>query len=152
MQYPEVMQKMSTEQRNEGQARDVTGAIEIDDFVAPGDGVHHDQRPHYSHELPEEASEATSRALVRVVPLAYGALLGGLSDNLPLGLAAGGAVSIAFDLSMGRDSMVRGLGHGLYNRLCPAVAATAHGIAGVLERLGLGAPSLLRGMRCRSDL
>jgi hypothetical protein len=151
MQYREVF-TMSNEQRNEPTVREVTEAIEIEEFVADRQTRHRDQHPHYSHELPDEVSEATSRALVRVVPLAYGMLLGGLSGNMLLGLAAGGALSGAFDLSMGEDSMVRGLGRTLSNRLCPAVAAAAHRLAAALEGLGLGAPALLRGMRCRSGL
>jgi len=63
----------------------------------------------YTHELPEETTEAISRALVRIVPLAYGTLLGSLADSTAIGLTAALAISLAFDWSMEEHSIVRGV-------------------------------------------
>lgn len=66
-----------------------------------------DQHGHYTHELPEYTSEAFSQWLIRLVPLVYGALIGGLGDHLAIGLVIGGAISLAFDFSMDDDSLLR---------------------------------------------
>lgn len=73
----------------------------------------HDHHGHYTHELSEDATETLSRMLIRGVPLAYGALLGSLSDNLFTGLSIALGVSLALDLSMGRESLARRLLRGL---------------------------------------
>ena len=100
---------MLTEKQVDEVAPIVTDEIEVDAFVAPSNRAHHDRYAHHTHELPEESSEATSRALIRVVPLIYAALLGGLADSLLLGLSAGVILSVAFDLSMGANSLVLAL-------------------------------------------
>ena len=61
----------------------------------------------YTHELPEETNEALSRALVRIVPLVFGALLGSLGDSVAIGVSAALAISLAFDWSMEEHSIVR---------------------------------------------
>ena len=71
------------------------------------------QHAHYTHQLSEEATEAVSRLLIRIVPLVYGAILGSLADDVAIGLTAALAISLAFDLSMEGNSVVRGL----YRRL-----------------------------------
>jgi hypothetical protein len=79
------------------------------DAFAPGkrETAGHDHRAFYTHELPEETTEAASRLLVRVVPLVFGALLGSLADNLAIGLSAALVVSLVFDLSMEGKSLLR---------------------------------------------
>jgi hypothetical protein len=47
--------------------------------------------------------------LVRLVPLVFGALLGGLADSTAIGLFVAMAVSLAFDWSMEDKSLVRAL-------------------------------------------
>lgn len=74
-----------------------------------GRGRHAD----YSHELSDEETEAVTRWLVRIVPLIFGALLGGLAENLAIGLAGALVVSLSFDLSMEKHSIILGL----YRRL-----------------------------------
>jgi hypothetical protein len=112
---------------------------------------HVDQYVHHSHQLPEEASEATSRNLVRVVPLVYGGLLGGLGENLAFGLVSGVALGAAFDLYMGEHSIVRGLSRGLLAPACPAVAAVARLLSRLIQRLGVTPPAMLLEWRCRAS-
>ena len=101
---------MLTDEKTESMARSVTEEIEITPFVERQHVTHHDQYVEYSHDLPEDTSEASSRSLVRVVPLAYGVLLGGLADNMLLGLSVGAMASAAFDWHM-RTSPVAGQYH-----------------------------------------
>ncbi|MBT8430276.1 MAG: hypothetical protein KJN79_10230 [Gammaproteobacteria bacterium] len=100
---------MLTDKKVDEVAPVVTDELEVDAFVAPSNRAHHDRYARHTHELPEESSEATSRALIRVVPLVYAVLLGGLADSLLLGLSAGVILSAAFDLSMGAKSLVLSL-------------------------------------------
>ena len=79
---------MSTETKIDKDIPDFE-TLEIVDFPALDDKTHHDQYVEYSHELSEDSAEATSRALVRFVPLAYGGLLGGLTEAMPLGILGG---------------------------------------------------------------
>ena len=140
---------MLKEENTDTGARTASGDLEGAERVATLEPNRGDRYVQYSHELPEDEAEASSRALVRFVPLAYGALLGGLADNLPLGLAAGAALSAAFDLFMGSNSMVRSLAQSAFPYVCPAVAAMARGLAGATGRLGLKSPSAWREMRCK---
>ena len=135
---------MLTEKDAEPLKQDVTDHIELDDFVEPPDRTHHDRFARQSHDLPNEAAEASSRALVRVVPLAYGALLGGLADTTLLGISVGLILSMAFDLNMGRHSMARALSR----RLCPVIARLVNLLAKVLRRFGVKAPAALAELRC----
>jgi len=128
--------------------RVVSDELEIDEFTAKPQANHEDQYAHHTHELPEDSAEASSRTLVRIVPVAYGGLLGGLADNLALGLAGGVVLSGAFDLYMGDKSMLRVLGARLSPRVCPAIAAAARLLAAVIGRLGLAVPVSLSEMRC----
>ena len=105
--------------------------------------THRDQYVHYTHELPEATAEAASRALIRLVPLAYGILLGGLLDQVTLGLVGGVMVGAAIDLRMADHSLVRAAAGGLHRFGCAAVAAVAHGLAGALQRLGRVPPGVL---------
>lgn len=73
------------------------------------DATRHSQQPRYSHELPEESTDALSRLIVRVVPLIFGTLLGSLAGNLAIGIIAASAIALAFDLSMEDQSLVRGV-------------------------------------------
>ena len=124
----------------------VDGESEV--YAARTKPVHQDQHLHYTHELPEAAADAVSRVLIRVVPLAYGLLLGGLSDNMPLGLALGAIVSVIADLNLREHSFTRALILSIRNGACPTVAKAAHGLAVVLGRLGGTTPRSLSQMRC----
>ena len=74
--------------------------VEIDELV---------ESTHHAHELPNESSELASRVLMRIVPLVYAVLLGGLADSLLLGLSVGLVLSVVFDLYMDSHSLVRAL-------------------------------------------
>ena len=140
---------MLTEKETEATAQRVTDDIEIAPFVEPGHRVHRDQHVEYTHELPDDTSEATSRSLIRVVPLAYGGLLGGLADNMLLGLSVGATASAAFDLHMGDNSIVRPTWQWLLTKTCPAVAAAANGLAAIIRHLGLKSlATTLSRVRC----
>lgn len=139
---------MSFDKDTDQFAEDLSEELEIDEFVAPERAAHHDQHGQYTHELPEDSTDAASRSLVRFVPLVYGALLGGLADSVALGLVAGAAVSAVFDLYMGENSMVRGMFRMTSRMACPAIAAAAHGMAGIFRRLGLAPPAVLGDVRC----
>ena len=132
--------------------------IELDDYFSglPTEGsrdevtrpVHRDQYVEYSHELPEGAAEAVSRVLVRIVPLIYGGLLGHLGGRMGLGLLLGFVSAAAFDLYMGDKSMLRAQGRWMAVNLCPHLAALAHALADLVERLGGRVPALLRRIHC----
>lgn len=57
---------------------------------------------------PEAAAETASRFLVRVVPLIYGASLGGFIDHLWIGLAVGITITSILDLRLQECSLIRG--------------------------------------------
>ena len=140
---------MLTEDETKTRGRIATGDLDEGERVAAVEPSHRDRYVQYSHELPEDEAEASSRALVRFVPLAYGALLGGLADNLALGLGAGVALSAAFDLFMGSNSMVRSVSQSAFPYVCPAIAAIARGLARATGWLGLKSPAAWREMRCK---
>lgn len=102
---------------------------------------HEAQHAHYSHEMPDETKEASGRFVLRVVPLLYGVLLGGLTDNLAAGVCLGALVSFGLDLSMGQTSIFRAMS-------CPFIAAFANGFGRAIAALGLRVPSFLRGIEC----
>jgi hypothetical protein len=83
--------------------------VEIDELVGSTHQGHQNRYVHYAHELPNESSELASRVLMRIVPLVYAVLLGGLADSLLLGLSVGLVLSVVFDLYMDSHSMVRAL-------------------------------------------
>ena len=74
-----------------------------------GDGVaadvRHDQYVQYNHEMTDDTAEASARTLIRMVPLVYGGLVGGIMGVVPLGLAIGLATTMALDIKMGRHSI-----------------------------------------------
>lgn len=82
-------------------------ADEQDAATTPSRGGYPHAR--YSHQLSEEASDAALRTLVRVVPIVVGGMLGSVAENLMIGLGAALAITLAFDLSMEQDSIVRAL-------------------------------------------
>lgn len=137
---------MLTKKDAEPVVHKVTDQVELDEFVKPHDRAHHDIYARQSHELPDDVTEAASRALIRVVPLAYGGLLGGLADSIALGVSVGLIVSMALDLNMGEKSMLRALSQGL----CPVVARLAHLLARLIRRFGFAAPAALGDMRCKT--
>ena len=139
---------MSTEHNNEQIARRVTDGIEVDDFVPRVAQANHDQHAHYTHELSGDAAEASSRMLMRVVPMAYGIAFGAVSDNLVLGILAGLALSSAFDLSMGSDSLVRSLWSRLLRSACPAVTRLARRAAQLITRFGFVMPPKIANIHC----
>lgn len=144
---------MSNEQPNDHVTPGVPDEITLHGSVPRQQPAGHDQHAQYTHALTDDTAESGTRALVRFVPLAYGALLGELAGALTLGLSAGLAASVAFDLYMGKHSMVRALSSGLRRRGCPLVAAVARLSVSAMGRLGLAAPAALTGVRCDlSDL
>jgi len=66
-----------------------------------------DRHARLSHQMSEATAEASARFLVRAVPLVYGALLGGLSDHLLLGLLIGFSVTVVLDLRLKIQSVAR---------------------------------------------
>lgn len=138
---------MSTETKIDKEIPDFE-TLEIVEFAAPGDKTHHDQYVEYSHELSEDSAEATSRALVRFVPLAYGGLLGGLTDAMPLGILGGLVLSIAFDLYMGSNSITRKLSQRIGAHLCPMMALLARRLATALQHRGWSVPTILKDRHC----
>ena len=143
-------------------ARRIIDEVELEDYAGraalaeepagPGDTGHHDQYAKFTHDVPEQTSEAASRVLVRLVPVAYGLLLGGLAGNLALGLAGGALVAMLLDLRMGAFSLARDLSRRILARVCPAVAAVAHGLVLVVRRVGLKVPAALANLRCGAPL
>ena len=141
---------MPNDNDNDPVSRGMDDSQGADEVVTPRDGQHQDQYPHYTHELADEDLEGSSRALIRFVPLAYGLLLGGLVDNMLIGLVGGAMISTAFDLFMGANSLVRSGARGAFPYLCPALAAMARGLAKAIKRLRLTAPFLLSELRCKA--
>ncbi len=139
---------MLNQDRNEPSAQQITDDIEIAPLPETQHKPHHDQHVDYTHELTDDASEATSRWLIRVVPCAYGVLLGALADNFALGLALGGLASAAFDLHMGENSVLRPASRWLFEKGCPLIAVIARGLATSMRRLGLRPPAILGRMHC----
>ena len=142
---------MLTEDDTEQVARKVTEDLELDEFEGRPRAVHHDQYARHSHQLPEDSTEASSRTLVRVVPVAYGVLLGGIGDNVVLGLAAGVFLGALFDLYMGERSIVRSLLASPSARVCPVFAAVVRSVARLIARFGLSAPAALTDIRCTAS-
>jgi hypothetical protein len=137
-----------THDTQDSQARRADHDLELEPLAPPVDRSHHDQYAHYTHELTEDSTETSARVLVRIVPLAYGALLGTLSDRLVLGLGAGILLSLAFDLFMGRGSLARSLSRAAVRRLCPAVAGGARLIGRTMRHLRLPPARRLIDARC----
>ena len=140
---------MLTEDEGEQISGNVTDIIDLDGFVEHTDTHDYDVYANHTHELSEDTSDASTRALVRFVPLAYGGLLGGLGDNLLLGLLGGLAISVAFDLFMGGNSVVRTLSQSMLKYACPKIAGGARVSVRMMKRLGLKVPPRLAEMRCR---
>lgn len=126
-----------------------TDDVEIDVIEPRIKSAHQDQHPHYTHELPEPVAEAASRVLIRIVPPAYGFLLGGLSDYKYLGLAIGMVVAVIADLILREHSFIGSLARSIRDTACPAVAMAAHGLATLIGRLGGTTPVSLSQMRCK---
>ncbi len=139
---------MLTENRRDRVAHRVNDEVEVEAPAKTVDAGNHDQYVHYSHELPDETSEAASRGLIRFVPIAYGALLGALADNLAVGLSIGALLSAALDLAMGEDSIVRPFSRRLFTLACPLLAAAAQALGHALGRLGIAAPAVLNRVQC----
>lgn len=139
---------MMTEDQREQMASRAEDDIEVEALAETFDEQHHDQYGHYSHELSDDAAEAASRALIRVVPIAYGVLLGALADNLFLGLSIGLLLSAGLDFWMGDESVVRAIVQRLFPFVCPYVASGAQALAAAIGRLGITPPGALSGLQC----
>ena len=85
---------------------------------------------------------------MRFVPLAYGGLLGGLNDAVLLGILGGLGLSIAFDLYMGKNSMMRAMARRIGTHLCPMVALLARRLATAMQHRGWAVPSMLKDRHC----
>lgn len=157
---------MSDDEETTGTVRKATDDIVVEAFVprttsvdaecddsepyaGPAKPVHQDQHPHYTHELPDAAADAVARAIIRIVPLAYGLLLGRLSNNMHWGFALGAAVAVIADLNLREHSFARVLMLAIRNVACPVVVTAAHGLAGLLGRLGGATPRALSQMQCK---
>lgn len=122
--------------------------IKADGYAEPRQRIRRVQQVRYTHELSDESSEVMSRTLIRFVPLAYGVMLGALSDRLWLGLSAGLVSSAAFDVYMGRHSLTRLAFRRLSKIACPVVSLLSGGFAALIGFVGLTAPAVLREMEC----
>lgn len=100
--------------------------------------VHRDRYGQHSHTLSNDGAEAATRALIRVVPLVYGALLGGLGENLVAGLAGGLLFSVALDFGMGKDSLLLNCLRPVQRCTCPLLAALCRTIGALRSMFGLG--------------
>ena len=126
-------------------ARDKT---ETDEYARPRQSIRRGRQVRYTHQLSDESSEVMSRTLIRLVPLAYGVMLGALSDRLWLGLSAGLVSSAAFDVYMGRHSLTRLAFRRLSKIACLMVSVLSGGFAALIGFVGLPAPAVLRDMEC----
>lgn len=101
---------MLTNATNGATARRVVEEIEVDEFVprgpVPPGG---DQQTQVERHAFDGYAAVSSRLLIRLLPIAFGILLGSIADNLAIGLVAAIAVSLSFDLSMEDGSIVRAL-------------------------------------------
>lgn len=103
-----------------------------------------DRHMQYSHEMSYDTGETSARALIRTVPLVYGALLGGLVGNLLLGLVIGLLLTFGLDSRMGDKSMGRKLFGVVTGALCPLVAAFGR----TLQWMRVPLPTFLREPGC----
>lgn len=85
------------------------------------DPSHHDRCAHYSHELSDDAAEASTRFLIRAVPAVYGVFLGIVGKHPVLGTIAGVLVTTLLDLRMGDSSLSRPLFAPWIDRIRPRV-------------------------------
>ncbi len=109
---------------------------------------HRDQYVQYSHQMTAGTADSSARTLTRLVPLIYGALLGGLVGSVALGMVFGLLMSAALDIRMGDKSIGRPLLRPVFRLACPFVLPLlrALGIAGSGPRLPV--PAGLRDARC----
>jgi hypothetical protein len=136
-----------------GISRTNQNCIEINgqrETFASHERLRQDHYVHYTHQMSDEAAEAWARALIRLVPLVYGALVGGFYGNLPAGLLLGLVVSLALDYRMWHNSFSRPLLRRCAATGCPVVAAVVRGFARTIGALGVRVPSTLRQMHCQS--
>lgn len=116
--------------------------------VAVYERAHEDQYAHYSHQMPDDTKEATGRFIVRLVPLLYGVLLGGLSGHLFVGILLGLVGSIGLDLRMGGQSLALPPARRVWHAACPRVALLVRALTERIEAKGLHVPDRLRSLRC----
>ena len=121
---------------------------EASGYARPRQRIRRGRQVRYTHELSDESSEVMSRTLIRLVPLAYGVMLGALSDRLWLGLSAGLVSSAAFDVYMGRHSLTRLAFRRLSRIACLIVSMLSGGFAALIGFVGLRVPIVLREMEC----
>lgn len=126
-------------------AKRQTGSVESAALVGRR---HEEQHGHYSHQMTEETKEAAGRAVVRIVPVLYGFLLGGLSGDIVLWVLLGSVLAVVIDLKMGEHSLSRPLLGRASLAGCPVVAAMAHWLSRRIASIGGRPPALLRDMRC----
>lgn len=110
--------------------------------------AHRDQYVQYSHQMTAGTADSSARTLTRLVPLIYGALLGGLVGSIALGMVFGLLMSAALDMRMGDKSIGRPLLRPVFRLGCPFVSPLlrALGVAG--SGLRLPVTARLRDMRC----
>jgi predicted lipid-binding transport protein (Tim44 family) len=111
---------------------------------------HHDRYVHYTHQMPDETAEASARVLIRLVPLMYGALMGGLYGHLAAGLLLGLVPSLALDYRMGGKSLIQPVLQRCAATGCPLLAAAVRGMSAAIGAIGLPVPTKLRQKRCEA--
>ena len=127
--------------------------IEIDNPRVAGASdqhQHQDRYVHYTHQMPDETAEASARVLIRLVPLVYGALMGGLYGHLPAGLLLGLTASLALDYRMGGKSLIQPVLRLCAATGCPLLAAAIRGVSAAIEAIGLPVPANMRQKRCEA--
>ena len=101
---------MLSQRRNKSVTDYLTTTPAFSNPVADGEAAtSRDQHAHYSHELSEGVTDAFSRAISRLVPLIYGAIMGVVSEHLVVGLAVSLLITMVLDLSMGEQSLFRNM-------------------------------------------
>lgn len=83
------------------------GPVQATEHVTARKRIHDEQYVHYTHELSYDSKESIGRVIIRLVPLLYGGMFGALLDDMPLALTVGAMVSVAVDLAMGNQSVLR---------------------------------------------
>ena len=111
---------------------------------------HRDQYVDYSHEMSHDTYEASGRVIVRIVPLLYSGMIGGIFDHMVAALSIGILVSVALDLTMGNKSLSRPILRPLMHFGCPLFAAVSRSIARAVYATGIYKPTQWRDLRCNN--
>ncbi len=105
---------------------------------------HSDRHAKLTHQIPEATAESSARLLSRALPLAYGFLLGGLSDHLLLGLLAGLAFAVVLDLRLHEHSVTWACVQPVAREFCRVIGTERKRFLIRLFPSGIQVPGLLR--------